>query len=227
MPDLLFRGLFDTAFTNVIEPGDFLLCIGTALAIGLMLAWMTGWHTEQSESFSITLALLPAAVCVVIMMVNGNVGTGVAVAGAFSLVRFRSAPGTGREISAIFIAMGAGLMAGMGYLAYAVLFSLILGGAMMAYTALPKKPNVRRRLRITVPESLDYVGVFDPVLREYTREYTLRQVKSASMGSLFKLTYDLTLADAAKEKQLLDALRCRNGNLEIALSYQDTAEGGL
>lgn len=97
----------------------------------------------------------------------------------------------------------------------------------MAYTALPKKPNVRRRLRITVPESLDYVGVFDPVLREYTREYTLRQVKSANMGSLFKLTYDLTLADAAKEKQLLDALRCRNGNLEIALSYQDTAEGGL
>lgn len=231
MPDSIFRGVFDTAFTSVISPSLFLLCLGTALLIGLMLSAMARWHCPSGSSLSLTLALLPAAVCMVIMMVNGNVGAGVAVAGAFSLVRFRSVPGTGREICAIFLAMGAGLMTGMGYLAYAALFSLILGGLMMLYTAIhlgeTGKPALYRRLRITVPENLDYAGLFDPVLAAYTTEYTLKQVKTTNMGSLFRLTYDLTLADAAGEKQFLDALRCRNGNLEISLSYQEEPSSGL
>lgn len=231
MLNSIFSGIFDTAFTNVIDPGSFLLCVGVSLLIGWMLCRMTAWRSRCSSSFAVTLALLPASVCVVIMMVNGNVGAGVAVAGAFSLVRFRSAAGSGREISAIFIAMGAGLMAGMGYLAYAVLFAAALGGMMMVYTAAglgsPRKQPQYRQLRITIPENLDYVGVFDPVLEEYTTKYTLKQVKSANMGSLFKLTYDLTLKDAGLEKQLLDALRCRNGNLEIAISYQEPTESAL
>lgn len=222
----LFRGVFDTAFTVVIDPGMFLLCLGTALAAGLGLCLMVRWHSGSSDSFSLTLALLPATVCVVIMMVNGNVGTGVAVAGTFSLIRFRSAPGTGREISAIFIAMSCGLLAGMGYLAYCLLFTAVLGGMLMLYTFLgQRRPQPQyRQLRITVPENLDYVGLFDPVLSSYARSYTLKQVKTTNMGSLLKLTYDLTLPCAQQEKVLLDELRCLNGNLEIAISYQDTTE---
>lgn len=227
----LFRGVFDTAFTSVIAPGEFLLCLGVSLLIGVMLMAMTTWRSGSSGSFAIALAMLPAAVCVVIMMVNGNVGTGVAVAGAFSLVRFRSAAGSAREICAIFIAMTAGLIAGMGYLAYAVLFSLILGGVTMVYTAVEQhceKRSVRyRRLHITIPENLDYEGVFEPILQGYTTQYTLKNVKSTNMGSLFKLTYDLTMTPDSSEKQMLDALRCRNGNLEISLSYQENEMPGL
>ena len=135
MLDSLFRGVFDTQLTSVIAPADFLLCVGVSLLIGLLLSAMTMWHTRSSASFTVTLALLPAVVCVVIMMVNGNVGAGVAVSGAFGLVRFRSAPGSAREIGDVFIAMGAGLIAGMGYLGYAALFSLLLGGVAMLYTA--------------------------------------------------------------------------------------------
>ena len=149
MLDSLFRGVFDTELTVVISPADFLLCVGVSLVIGLVLCAMTMWRTRTSASFTVTLALLPAVVCVVIMMVNGNIGTGVAVAGTFSLVRFRSVPGSAREIGAIFMAMGAGLIAGMGYLGYAALFSLILGGVTMLYTALRLGERDRcRTLRI-------------------------------------------------------------------------------
>lgn len=110
----LFRGLFDTDMTHVISVSDFLLCIGCSLLIGLVLAACYTYRTRYTKSFVVTLALLPAVVCVVIMMVNGNVGAGVAVAGAFSLVRFRSVPGTAKEIGVLFLAMGAGLIAGMG-----------------------------------------------------------------------------------------------------------------
>ena len=231
MPDSLFRGVFDSAGAAVIAPGPFLLCVAVSLGIGLILCLMVQWRTRSSESFAITLALLPASVCVVIMMVNGNIGAGVAVAGAFSLVRFRSAAGTGREISAVFIAMGAGLIAGMGYLTYAVLFALLLGGMMMAYTAVhlggSRRDAQYRQLRITIPESLNYGNVFDPVLESYTSQYTLRQVKTTNMGSMFRLTYDLILRQGLSEKKLLDELRCLNGNLEISLSCQESEGSGL
>lgn len=231
MLDTLFRGLFDTTLTDTIDPGSFLLCVGVSLVLGLLLCAMTGWQSRTSRSLTITLTLLPAVVCVVIMMVNGNVGTGVAVAGAFSLVRFRSAPGTAREISAIFAAMGTGLIVGMGYLAYAALFALILGAATMLYTAVGLRPKrgspVCRTLHITVPEDLDYIGVFEPVLEQFTRQYSLTQVKTTNMGSLFKLTYDVTMKDAALEKELIDQLRLRNGNLEICLGHQGNAAATL
>lgn len=228
MLDSLFRGVFDTQLTSVIAPADFLLCVGVSLLIGLLLSAMTMWHTRSSASFTVTLALLPAVVCVVIMMVNGNVGAGVAVSGAFGLVRFRSAPGSAREIRDVFIAMGAGLIAGMGYLGYAALFSLLLGGVAMLYTAVHLGEGRRRKtLHITIPEDLDYAGVFDPILEEYTTNYTLRHVRTTNMGSLFKLTYDLTLRDPAREKAFIDELRCRNGNLEISVSYQDTNTNSL
>lgn len=231
MIDNLFRGLFDTDMTVVITPAEFLTCLGVSLGIGLILAALYQYHTRYTRSFVVTLALLPAVVCVVIMMVNGNVGTGVAVAGAFSLVRFRSAPGSAREIGAIFAAMGAGLMAGMGYLGYAALFALILGGITMAYHALGfggGNAALRcRTLHITIPEDLDYTGVFDPILAQYATESELKQVKTTNMGSLFKLTYDLTLRDGGQEKALIDTLRQRNGNLEISLCRQETGPAGL
>lgn len=221
MLDNIFHGVFDSAYTAVIAPSDFLLCISTALLTGLLLCRMVQWKSNVSESFAVTLALLPATVCMVIMMVNGNVGTGVAIAGAFSLVRFRSAAGTGREIAAIFIAMAAGLMIGMGYLVYGVLFVLIMGVFTMLYAALPvlsaKKSSRTRLLRITIPESLNYEEVFDAVLQSYTADYELKQVKTTNMGSMFKLTYEVTLPHNSHVKNMIDELRCLNGNLEISL----------
>ena len=231
MPDTLFQGIFDTQLTAVIAPEQFLLCVGASLVIGLVLCAMMLWRTRPSTGFAVTLATLPAVVCVVIMMVNGNVGAGVAVAGAFSLVRFRSAPGSAREIGAIFAAMGAGLMAGMGYLGYAALFALIIGTMTMAYHGLgfgsKNHALCYQTLHITIPEDLDYTGVFDPVLQQYATKSELKQIKTTNMGSLFKLTYDLTLRDPGKEKELIDALRKRNGNLEISMCQQETGAASL
>ena len=231
MIDNLFRGLFDTDMTVIITPAEFLTCLGGSLGIGLILAALYQYHTRYTRSFVVTLALLPAVVCVVIMMVNGNVGTGVAVAGTFSLVRFRSAPGTAREICAIFLAMAAGLIAGMGYLGYAVLCTLVLGGAELLFRMLSAKADggasLYKTLHITIPEDLDYSDVFDEPLREFTREYELTSVKTTNMGSLFRLTYNITLRDSRTEKSLIDRLRCRNGNLEITVSKQETAIGEL
>ena len=228
MSDVLFGGVFDTALTTVIAPADFLLCVLVSLGVGVLLCATTLWRARSSGSFAVALALLPAVVCVVIMLVNGNLGTAVAVAGAFSLVRFRSAPGSAREICALFIAMGAGLVAGMGYLGYAVLFSLVMGLACMALTAVRWGADGRgRTLHITVPEDLDYEGVFEPVLARYTTDCCLRQVKPTGMGSLFRLTYDVTLRGRGMEKQLIDELRLHNGNLEISLGHRGTEAEGL
>ena len=231
MLDSIFKGVFDTDMVNVISVWDFLICIGCSLAIGLILAFAYMVHTRYTKSFVATLAMLPAVVCVVIMMVNGNVGTGVAVAGAFSLVRFRSVPGTAKEIGALFLAMGAGLIAGMGYLAFAFLFVIILGGVMVLYNRMDfgtRKCNGRyKTLHVTIPEDLDYTGVFDDLFSQYTTECELTNVKTTNMGSLFKLTYQMTLCSPDIEKELLDGLRCRNGNLEISISNQENAQNGL
>lgn len=222
-----FQGLFDTDMTDVITPSDFLICVCSALIIGLILAGFYMYRTRYTKSFVATLALLPAVVCVVIMMVNGNVGTGVAVAGAFSLIRFRSVPGSAKEIGAIFLAMGTGLIVGMGYLGYAFLCAIILGFASALYSRLnfgsQKKIGLYKTLHITIPEDLDYTDVFEPILKEYTTNCELTQVKTTNMGSLFRLTYNLTLSSVGKEKEMIDKLRCRNGNLEISVSKQETA----
>ena len=223
--ETLFRGIFDTDMTRVITVTDFLLCVGVALVAGLLLAGSYMYRSRYTKSFVMTLALLPAVVCVVIMMVNGNVGTGVAVAGAFSLVRFRSVPGTAKEISMLFVAMGAGLIAGMGYLGYCVLFVLVLCLFCLLYSHLDlgakKNAALYKTLTVTIPEDLNYTDVFEDILKEYTVKYELVRVRTANLGSLYRLTYDVTLKDAAREKELIDAIRCRNGNLEISVSRQE------
>ena len=220
-----FASLYNA--TTGITLQAFLICIGAALLLGAVLALVYCFRTAHSTSFVVTLALLPAVVCVVIMMVNGNVGAGVAVAGAFSLVRFRSVPGTAKEISMLFIAMGTGLVVGMGYLAYGLLFAVLMCLIGVVYNHLDlgikKNEAIYKTLNITIPEDIDYTEVFAPVLQEYTKSCELVRVKTTNMGSLFRLTYDVVLKDAAREKEMIDALRCRNGNLEISVSRQDTS----
>ena len=222
----LFKGLFDTDLTAVISVTDFLLCLGASLAIGILMAFAYMYRTRYTKSFVVTLALLPAVVCVVIMMVNGNVGTGVAVAGAFSLVRFRSVPGTAKEICTLFLAMGAGLIAGMGYLGFAVLFTVVMCMMFVLYTRLDfgtkKNSQIFKTFTITIPEDLDYSGIFDDIFSEFTTSHDLVRVKSTNMGSMFKLTYNVMLRDVTREKDMIDKIRCRNGNLEIAVSKQET-----
>lgn len=207
-----------------ITPLVFIILVLVSLALGGILALIHTYRNEYTKSFVMTLALLPAVVSVVILMVNGNIGAGVAVAGAFSLVRFRSAPGTAREIGTIFAAMGLGLIMGMGYIGYSVLFTVLIGLAMLIYSNLSKdnQKALRRNLKITIPENLNYTDVFDEILNKYTKSYKLIQVKTSNMGSLFKLNYDIVLNDRSLEKEFIDSLRTRNGNLEISLSEYRT-----
>lgn len=226
MLDKIFKGIFDSDTTQVVSVSDFMLCVGVALLAGLIIALGYMRKTKYTKSFVVTLAILPAVVCVVIMMVNGNVGAGVAVAGAFSLVRFRSVPGTAKEIGTIFLAMGAGLIAGMGYLGFSVLFTVIMSLVVMVYNSFgfgaERNMSKYKTIKITIPEDLDYTGVFEDIFSEYATSQELVQVKTTNMGSMFKLTYDVVLKDLSKEKEMIDDIRCRNGNLEVLVSRQET-----
>lgn len=217
-----FASLYNA--TTGITLQAFLICIGAALLLGAVLALVYCFRTAHSTSFVVTLALLPATVAVVIMMVNGNLGAGVAVAGAFSLVRFRSTPGTAKEIGAIFTSMAVGLACGMGYPGFGLVFAAIMCVASLLYALVgfggAANSGKRRTLRITVPEDLDYPTVFNDLLEKYTTKAVLLDVKTTNLGSLNRLTYDLTLRTAGTEKEFIDELRCRNGNLEISMSLQ-------
>ncbi len=178
-------------------------------------AMLTG---QCSKGFAASLVTLPVVVQAVILMVNGNVGTGVAVLGAFSLVRFRSVPGSAREISALFLAMAAGLATGMGYLAVAALFAVLMAlvSFLLSISGFGKHIAGERVLRITIPEGLDYEGAFDDLFDTYAVRWELESVRTSNMGSLYKLCYRIVLKGNASEKAFLDDLRCRNGNLEIS-----------
>ena len=204
----------------------FLICTASSLLLGIGTALAAQYRSRSTQSFAVTLAILPAVVQVVIMLVNGNLGAGVAVAGAFSLVRFRSAPGTAREIGALFLAMALGLATSMGYVALAFLFFLILTAAMLALTALKfgQPSAAERMLKITSPENLDYVGLFDDLFAQYTKSHELVRVKTSSMGTLYELEYRVTLPGESVPKDFLDALRCRNGNLNIVCGRESTKD---
>lgn len=221
----VFTGLFDTTTTSVIPVSQFILCIAVSLMIGSAIAWVYTFRSQYTKSFVVTLAMLPAVVCIVIMMVNGNVGAGVAVAGAFSLVRFRSVPGTAKEIGTIFLAMATGLIAGMGYLGYAVLFSIIMVMVMLLCNifgvGMHQKEVGDKTLRITIPEDLNYGSAFDDIFDRYTDRCDVISVKTTNMGSLYRLTYHVILKNVKQEKEFIDELRCRNGNLEISIARQE------
>lgn len=225
--------IFDCIFdgTGSISVGQFLGCIGTGLILGVLIALVYAFKSKYTKSFLLTLALLPAVVCVVIIMVNGNLGAGIAVAGAFSLIRFRSVPGNARDIATIFLAMVAGIIVGTGYIAYAVLFTIVLGAAMLICQSLGLikkfKTDTYRTLRITVPEDLNFTDAYDDLFERYTKTHELVSVKTTNMGSLYKLTYDIKMKDPKEEKAFIDELRCRNGNLEINICRQESVANEL
>lgn len=195
----------------------FIICTAASLALGLGTALLCMYKSRYTQSFVVTLAMLPAVVQVVIMLVNGNIGAGVAVAGAFSLVRFRSAPGSAREIGMIFLAMAIGLATGMGYVALAVIFFAVMAAFVLLLTALRfgGGNEHERELKITIPETLDYDGLFDDLFHRYTRSAQLYRVKTTNMGTLYELDYHVVLKTERIPKEFLDELRCRNGNLNI------------
>ena len=215
----------DLIFGSIMESGSmtgaaFLIATLCSLAIGCFIAFMYTIKNHYSKSFIITLALLPAIVQMIIMLVNGNIGAGVAVAGTFSLVRFRSAPGSGKEITSIFLAMAAGLATGMGYIGVAALFTVIITLANLILSSMDFKGSApeEKTLKITVPESLDYEGIFDDIFSRYTDRAELEEVRTSGMGSLYKLTYKIVLRQKASTKGMIDEIRQRNGNLEITCS---------
>ncbi|MGC6173498.1 DUF4956 domain-containing protein [Lacrimispora sp. 38-1] len=214
-----FQSILTEETEVLFSPGSFLMCLTASLVLGLVIAGIYMYRNSYSRGFVVTIALLPAMVQMVILLVNGNLGTGVAVMGAFSLVRFRSVPGKAEEISSIFQAMAVGLATGMGYVGMAVLFVLIMGGVniLLASIKFGQQKKEAKVLKITIPESLDYTSVFDEVFTRYLKKWDLNQVKTTNMGSLYKLDYEVVLKNNEEEKKLIDDLRCRNGNLEIFL----------
>lgn len=223
----LLSSIYETQAASSISMAQFGTAFGVSLILGLVIALAYMYNTRYTKSFVVTLALLPAIICVIIIMVNGSIGTGIAVAGAFSLVRFRSVPGTAKEICTLFMAMASGLIAGTGYLGIAAIFTAVMCLAFLIYNKVDfgsrRNADRYKTIRIMIPEDLDYSGVFDGIFDEYTSSSELVQVKTTNMGSMFRLTYDVVLRDPAREKEFIDRLRCRNGNLEINVSRQATA----
>ena len=213
--------MLESILASGITLPAFLICTAVSLVLGIATALISMYRTKCSQSFAVTLAVLPAIVQIVIMLVNGNVGAGVAVAGAFSLV-----PGTAREIGVIFLAMALGLATGMGYVVLAAVFFVIIAAVLFLLTKLGfgTRRTDERLLKITIPENLDYDGLFDDLFARYTTAHTLERVKTANMGTLYELQYRVTLRDAQVPKAFLDALRCRNGNLNITCSRELTGE---
>ena len=206
--------------TSIITTGTFALCTLVSLVTGVFISFIFCYRQEKTKSFATTMALLPVIVQVIMMLVNGNLGTGVAVAGAFSLVRFRSMQGNAKDILGIFLSMAVGLATGTDHLLLAGIFTIIVCAATLVYNFVPVgiDDNCEKVLTITIPESLDYGDVFDDIFDKFTTKAKLEQVKTTNMGSLFKLRYNIIIKKGMSEKELLDELRVRNGNLEIICS---------
>lgn len=219
-------------FESIIIDGVFtvqttLICLLSALILGIMISAVYMQSGRYTKSFAITLVLLPAIVHVVIALVNGNLGTGIAVVGAFSLVRFRSVAGRSIEICYIFFAMAIGLAIGMGYIFFAVCIAVVLCAAMLLLSKTPfaETPG-EKRLTVSIPENLDYTEVFDDLFEKYTKTAKLQNVKTTNLGSMFELKYLIRLKDPKTEKAFIDEIRCRNGNLTVMCTHEikDTAE---
>lgn len=225
--------IFNSILTDIegiatVDIIDFLMCTAVSLILGLTAAAFYMYRNTYNKSFVVTLALLPPVVQLVIMLVNGNLGAGLAVMGAFALVRFRSIPGSAKDIAAVFTAMAIGLATGMGFLLLAAVFTLIIGLATVFYNTVSfgQPRHKTQQLRITIPEDLDYQGVFDAVFSKHTVSHELQQQRTTNMGSLYRLEYNVELKPGSNPKQFIDDLRVRNGNLEIALGRGIFKTGG-
>lgn len=217
------------AQNGAITTAEILICTLVSLVLGLVIAAIYMYKNSASKPFVVTITLLPVIIQSVIMLVNGNLGTGVAVMGAFSLIRFRSAPGSAREILTIFFTTAVGLACGMGYVVYAALFTLIVGVATVALTLsrFGEGKQSDKRLRITVPEDLDYTHAFDDLFDKFTGSHRLYKVRTTNLGGLYELQYDITLRNMDAEKEMLDEIRRRNGNLTVSCGIPAAARDEL
>ena len=222
--------MFDSIYSYSVTPAQFFTMAAAALITGVLFSWILSFRIHSSKRYFLVVSLLPLIVAAVITFVNGNIGAGVAVGGAFGLIRFRSAQGSADELVGILISMGSGIAFGMGYVAYGV---MILIGLAMIYFLLSCVPLFEHKgmareqlLRVTIPESLEYNGAFDDIFNRYLKKHESAGVKTTAMGSMFRLSYKITMKNPDEEKQFIDELRTKNGNLEIAiLPYsEDTAQ---
>ncbi len=213
--------MFDSVYSSSVTAAEFFLMAGVAVLSGALFAWIMSRRVRSTKRFFIVVSLIPFVIGAVITFVNGNIGAGVAIGGAFALIRFRSAQGTADEIAAILISMGAGIAFGMGYLAYGVIILLVLGLLFFLFSSLhlfdSKRTAEERLLKITVPESLEYTDMFDEPFRRYLKSSESLGVKTTGMGSMFRLSFLVRMKDPKEEKAFIDELRTRNGNLEISL----------
>ncbi len=218
-----------TQSAGTLSVQSALICMGVSIILGLIVAYVHMFTSKYSKNFVITLSVLPVIVQVIMMMVNGNLGTSVAVLGAFSLIRFRSMPGNSREIVTVFLAMSIGLACGMGHIIFAtvitILVSLVL--IVLSKTKFGEKKEHIKKLKITIPEDLDYTNVFDDLFEKYTKSNCLEKVKTTNMGSLYEVTYSIVTNEGINEKEFIDELRCRNGNLNIVLTREIVNENEL
>lgn len=217
----MFESILDTSSTT-ISTGTSLLSISAALLLGLAIAlcyMFTQRKGTYSKDFVIALVILPAIVAVVIMLIGNNVARAFSLAGAFALVRFRSAPGSAKDIAVVFFAMSIGLASGLGFVVFAVVFAIIMCVVLilLSFVPLGVSKSEQKQLKITIPEDLNYQGVFDDLFVEYATECKLNHVKTTNMGTLYELTYYIDLKNGVNEKELIDSIRCRNGNLNISL----------
>ncbi len=218
--------MFNSVIASPMTLTAFLICEVSALLLGFLAALVFTRGEHHSGAYAQTLALLPPVVALVIMMVNGNIGAGLAVAGTFALVRFRSAPGTAKEITGIFFSVAIGLACGMGYVGYAAVFFVIIAACalLLGKVHFGEPAGSHRLLRITIPENLDYEGLFDDLFERYTRSHELLRVRTTNMGTLYELNYTIELKDPDKTKEFIDAIRCRNGNLNISCGREAERE---
>ncbi|SCX24381.1 protein of unknown function [Ruminococcaceae bacterium P7] len=221
--------LFSAIYSETFTPEIYFICTAVSLVLGAVIAFTAGFRAKQSKSFLLALFLIPAIVQTVIMLVNGSVGTGVAVMGAFSLVRFRSVAGSAKEIVSIFLAMATGLATAMGYIGLAAIFVVIICIVMLitSFIHFKERDDLVRSLKITVPEDLNYAHEFDEIFEKYTHNAKLLTVKTSNMGSLYKLLYRVELVSEDDIQKFIDELRIRNGNLEIAVLMPETEESRL
>lgn len=213
--------MFKSILTDNLTITNILICMISSIILGFIIAYSHMKSKRYSKNFIIALTLLPLLIEVVIIMVNGNLGTSVAILGAFSLIRFRSMPGTSRELLSIFLAMAAGLALGMGQVLFAFTFTFLalIVILILTNTNFGEMKNKSKMLKIIVPENLDYTNIFNDLLNKYCSKYTLTKSKTTNMGSLFELTYKIDIKDI-DEKSFIDEIRCRNGNLSISISEE-------
>ena len=213
--------MFDSIYSYSVTPAQFFTMAAAALVTGVIFSWILSFRVHSTKRYFLVVSLIPLIVAAVITFVNGNIGAGVAVGGAFGLIRFRSAQGSADELAAILISMGAGIAFGMGYIAYGV---LILLGLAVIYFLLSCAPIFEHKsmaqeqlLRVTIPESLEYNGAFDEIFAKYLRKVENAGVKTTAMGSMFRLSYKIVFKRPEEEKLFIDELRTKNGNLEISI----------